>query len=420
MGVILQHHDSIGKVSSSMLEAWLSFCPVFACLGLLLLGQEVPEEGSDLGRRSAGEGSISQRKDGRWQAALQVDGVRKTVYGRTRKEAAQKLAALQAQARRTGRLPDAGGRTVGDLLAAWIETSAPTLKARTVDTYRQTCRVYLAPLADVRLDKLAPDRIQRLYAELQARGLKRAPSRAHAVLHRACELGVLWGWLAYNPTERVIKPTYRAPRKDVWTFAELTMFLTGARHHGLYPIWLLGIVSGCRPGELRALTWSDVNLDAGTIAVRKSLQRVNGEWVLTTPKTRAGLRTIALPGEGVQALRLQRERQDLWRARATWQGWRADLVFTKPDGTPLHGGDVSQALRAECQRLGVPYPTPHGLRHLHASLLLAEGLAVPAVAARMGHASAGVTMAVYAHLVGDDTDAAEAVARALGRGGAME
>jgi integrase len=372
-----------------------------------------------MGRRSNGEGTIFERKDGRWQASLQVDGVRKTVYGKTRQEAARRLATLQRQARRTGQLADASGRTVGDLLDVWLDTTGPTLKPATIADYGKVARLYLADLAEVRLDKLTPDRIQRHYASLQARNLKRAPTKAHAVLHRACELAVLWGWLAYNPTDRVVTPRYRAPRKDVWTFAELAAFLSGAHRHALYPLWLLGVVSGCRPGELYALTWADVDLKAGTIAVTKTLARIGGEWTVTAPKTRAGVRTVTLPAEGVQALTLQRERQDRWRNRPAWQGWRADLVFTTPSGQPLHGGKVARALRGECERLGVRHLTPHQLRHLHASLLLAEGLPVPAVAARLGHANPNVTMAVYAHLVGDDAGGAEAMGRALGKGGPM-
>jgi len=370
-----------------------------------------------MGRRSNGEGTIYRRADGRWEARLQAGGVRKTVYGHTRQEAARKLEALQRQARRAGQLPDAHGRTVRDLLDAWLDTMAPTLKPATMADYAKVTRLYLAALADVRLDRLTPDRIQRHYASLQAKGLKRAPSKAHALLHRACELGVRWGWLGHNPTDRVVAPRYRPERKDVWTPAELAVFVAMASGHVLYPLWLLGIVTGCRPGELRALTWDDVDLDAGTIAVTKTLARIGGEWVVTTPKTRAGVRTVTLPPEGVQALAKQRKLQARWKRGPAWQGWRADLVFTRSNGQPLHGGKVAKALHSECDRLGLPHLTPHQLRHLHASLLLVEGLPVPAVAARLGHASPNVTMAVYAHMMGDDAAAADAVARALG--GAM-
>ena len=367
--------------------------------------------------RSRGEGTLFQRKDGRWQASLQVNGVRKTVYGRTRQEAARKLGELQRQAMDTGALPDAGTKTVNDLLDRWLETAAPTLKARTIESYEQTCRLYVRPtLGRVRIDRLAPNRIQRLYTALQKRGLRRAPAKAHAVLHRALKLAVLWGWLAENPSERVLRPQYRPQRKKVWTPWELNAFLTRTPGHWLYPMWVLGLVTGCRLGELRALAWDDVDLEAGTVCVAKTLERIQGVWSITDPKTKSGIRTVALPPEGVTALRTQKTQQAEWRAQAgdDWREW--GLVFTQWTGEPLHGATVAHGLKRECQRLGITPLTPHGLRHLHASLLLGEGLPVPLVSARLGHATPAITMAVYAHVVNQaDKTAAEAMGKVLRR-----
>ena len=89
-----------------------------------------------MSQRIHGEGSITQRRDGRWQACLMVAGVRRTVYGKTRREAAQKLAGLRRQA--AGGLPDPGKRTLGDLLTAWLETASPTLRPKTIDRDRKS------------------------------------------------------------------------------------------------------------------------------------------------------------------------------------------------------------------------------------------------------------------------------------------
>ncbi len=370
-----------------------------------------------MARRTTGEGSVCRRGDGRWQAALQVGGVRRIVYGRTRHEAYRKLANLRRQAAISGALPDLGSRTLNDLLDRWLETVATTLKPRTLADYQQTARLYLRPtLGKMRLDRLNPDSIQRAYTILQTRGRWRAAAKAHAVLHRAFKLAVLWGWLAENPAGRVLRPHYRPERKEVWTPQQLSCFLAGAKGHWLFPVWLLAIASGCRLGELCALTWDDVDLEASTIRISRALQRIGGEWVVTAPKTRSGGRTIALPAEAMQGLRRQRAQQAEWRLRAgpEWAN-AADLVFTQWSGAPLHGASVSHGLMVQCRRLGVPELTPHGLRHLHASVLLDQGLPVPAVSARLGHADSSITMRVYAHLVGRRDDAgAEAIARAIG------
>ena len=165
--------------------------------------------------------------------------------------------------------------------------------------------------------------------------------------------------------------------------------------------------TGCRVGEALALTWQDVDLGLGTIVISKSVQRVDKEWVVTSPKTRSGTRVISLPSEAVQVLRIQAE-------RCVAQGIR-DLVFPSGQGTPLHATTVAHAMRRECDRLGLCRLTPHGLRHLHASLLLAQGLPIPAVSQRLGHANAAITMSTYAHYLGrDDAPATEAIGRALG------
>ncbi len=361
-----------------------------------------------MSRRTRGEGSIIRRKDGRWQASLQVAGVRRAVYGKTRSEVAGKLHELKRQA--TGGMPDPGRRTVSDLLTAWLETAEPTLRPATFDQYQRCSRLYILPtLGEVKLSRLEPVQIERLLAGIQAKGHRRTASLTYAILHRAGVFAVRWRWLPENPCTRVQKPQWRAPRKTVWTQDQLHTFLIGAREHRLFPLWHTLLATGCRLGELLALTWQDVDLDMAVIHISKTLQRIGGEWVIGEPKTASGMRTVTLPAEAVQVLRQQRGRQLLG-------GLASELVFPNLAGHPLHISTVEHALARECDRLGLPRVTPHGLRHLHASLLLAEGLPLPAVSARLGHANTQVTATVYAHALPGQDDGARAIARALGGG----
>lgn len=367
-----------------------------------------------MARRSNGEGAITRRKDGRWQASLQMDGKRKTVYGKTRAEAAAKLAELQRQAAKAGSLPDPGRRTVGDLLDAWLETVTPNLKPATIAQYTLECDKHIRPaLGNLRLAKVSPDRLQRLYAGLRKSGRGRTAELVHALLRQAFGLAVLWRWLPENPCERVVRPTHQAERKELWSPDELRRFLDGTRDHWLGPLWALLAYSGCRLGEALALEWADIDLTTGRVVVSKTIQRIGGEWVVTEPKTKAGVRVITLPAEAIDALRRQAERRLAKGMQASGGG---ALVFAS-NGQPLHRATVAHAMRRECDRLGLPPVTPHGLRHLHASLLLAQGLPVPAVSQRLGHANSAITMAVYAHAIGkDDSAATAAIARAIGAG----
>jgi integrase len=367
-------------------------------------------------RNSPGEGSIFQRRDGRWQASIMVAGVRRTVYGKTRKEAAEKLACIKQQAG-YGALPNPRQRTVSDLLDAWLAAASPTLKPRTLHDYTQEVELHIKPvLGHIRLSRLEPAHIQVLLVSVQKQGHRRLAQRLYAYLHRACKLGVMWGWLATNPVDRVLRPQCRAERKELWTPEELSAFLTSTHDHWLQPLWVFLVATGCRLGEALALCWEDVDLQARTVRIGKTLHRIGGKWVVTEPKTKSAVRTITLPPEGMAALRKQRAQQAEWRLRAGPDWTDTGLVFTGKHGQPLGQSTVNHALRRECLRLGVHVLSAHSLRHLHASLLLAEGLPLPEVSRRLGHANPNITATIYAHAISTDDMAAQAIGRVLRMG----
>ena len=176
------------------------------------------------------------------------------------------------------------------------------------------------------------------------------------------------------------------------------------------------MTTGARLGELLALTWNDVDLADGSVMIIKATQRIHGEQVTTTPKTQSGIRAISLPADVGQVLKMWRVEQAEQRLRMSADWAAANLVFSGARGQPLSANTVQDCLPRECDRLDLPRVTPHSLRHLHASLLLAEGLPITAVSKRLGHANAAVTMTIYAHALDNgDAQATEAIGRALAR-----
>ncbi|HEX2988969.1 MAG TPA: site-specific integrase [Chloroflexota bacterium] len=349
--------------------------------------------------RTYGVGSVYQRKsDGRWVAKLGNDGKPITRYAATEKEAKTILVALQRECGQNGTLATPGNRTVNDLLDLWLQTAQPNLKPRTFHDYQARCKRHLRPvLGHVKLSKLSPERVQAFYTKLLSCGIEREALYSHAMLHRACKMAVLWGWLAQNPCDRVIRPKHQAERKEMWSIEELHRFLEGTRDQWLHPLWVVAASTGCRLSELQGLRWQDVDLAASTLRVSRSLHRIEGQWVESTPKTRAGNRTMVLPAAAVAALKGQRAQQAEWRLKAGPQWQDTALVFTGEHGQPLAQSTVQKAMHREIERLDLPPLTPHGLRHMAASLLLSKGLPVPAVSARLGHASPNITMSIYAH-----------------------
>jgi integrase len=200
----------------------------------------------------------------------------------------------------------------------------------------------------------------------------------------------------------------------------LALFLDSAKEHWLYPLWLLAVATGARVGELLALQWSDVDFRACVISIAKAGQYIDGRWVVTEPKTQSSSRVVTLPAAAVAALHRQKSQQLQLKLRAgqCWQ--ERGLVFTQRNGAPLHATDVANAFRKLCQKLQLRPIRIHDLRHLHASLLLREGLSLADVSKRLGHANVHVTASIYAHAIDrGDERAAVAIGRVLhGRGGA--
>jgi len=365
-----------------------------------------------MSRRSAGEGSIVRRADGRWMARLQVDGVRQVVYGKTRTEAANKLNEVKRQAAQAGALPDDGRHTLNDLLDAWLQAVIHRLRPTTVEHYALLAETYLRPsLGELPLRKVSPQRVQRLYASMQEEGHHRTAQLVACVLRQALELGVRWNWVAFNAAKRTLAPTWRPQRKAVWSVAEFSTFLRGAEAHTFWPLWAFILATGCRLGEALGLVWDCVDLERGSVDISHTLVRVGGEYRLQRPKTQAGERTVTLPLLGLEALQRQRAEQDDGRSAV---GTLWPLVFPGATGNPLHRSTVAHALRRECERLGLPPLSPHGMRHQHASLLLAQRLPIPDVSQRLGHANSAITMSTYAHaLHQSDKAASQAIERAV-------
>lgn len=176
-------------------------------------------------------------------------------------------------------------------------------------------------------------------------------------------------------------------------------------------VYLIGY-TGLRRGEACGLRWSDVDLEAGRLVVRQQAQNVHGEIVFSDLKTENAHRSIAMDGETVAMLRAHKARQAQWRL-AIGPGWRdTGLVFTREDGSPFDPGMLTKTFHYLVKRSGLPLINVHGLRHSHASHLLAAGVPALVVSKRLGHSSVTFTQDRYGHLLPDSQDS---VVAALGR-----
>ncbi|MFJ3586003.1 tyrosine-type recombinase/integrase [Streptomyces sp. NPDC090127] len=380
--------------------------------------------------RANGEGTIYQRKDGRWEAAgyvLASDGTRKRVrvYGSTRREAADKLAEKIADSNRG--LPVAtADSTVGDYLTYWLGSVAVhRLRENTHTRYTACVRLHLIPgLGTKKIARLTAKDVRTFLDRLRTtcrcctQGLdterqaccaigeccqkQLSPSTliyVHSVLKSALEHAVREDELPRNVARNVKTTTNRPRRFQPLTATEARRFLDAARADRLHSLYELALRTGLRKGELLGLHWEDLDLNAGTASIRHSLQRTRTGGLTHLPtKTRASERRIALPTECIHSLKKRKERQDRERETAGSAWSDGGHVFTTPAGRPLDPANLTRRFRTFLDRAGLRRIRFHDLRHSTATLLLEQGVDLVVIKELLGHAHIGVTAGVYAHV----------------------
>ncbi len=297
-------------------------------------------------RNAAGESSIYRDDAGRWHGyvsmGLKENGQRdrRHVSGTKRADVVAKVRALETK--RDAGAAEAAGRapSVGDWLDHWLEhIAARRVRPRTLESYCATVRLHLRPgIGHHRLDRLQPEHLEHLYGALSDKGLAPASVlRAHRVLSRALRVASQRGKVARNVATLVDPPTVKRPVTALPLSAEeARRGLTTAQEVRNAARWTVALAVGLRQSEALGLRWSDVDLDAGTLSVRRGLHRVAGQGlVYEEPKAERSRRTVALPGQLVEGLRSHRaaQLQERLAAGALWQDH--DLVFAQVNGPPL-------------------------------------------------------------------------------------
>jgi integrase len=206
------------------------------------------------------------------------------------------------------------------------------------------------------------------------------------------------------------------PGRDYLDADQLRRLLAVGTEYRIGALVTVAATTGLRQGELLGLSWSAIDLDAGTLTVRRSMARAwDGGYALAEPKTGRSRRTIHLPAAAIQALRREQREQEAAQSAAgsAWQD-RDGLVFTDAIGRPLYPTAVHRAFHALLKAAGLP-PVPfHGLRHSAATALLSAGVPLRVVSDLLGHAGIAITADYYAHVEKQlRRDAADAMDRAL-------
>jgi integrase len=235
------------------------------------------------------------------------------------------------------------------------------------------------------------------------------------VLRKAVKVAERWGLVGRSVVKLTDAPRVKRAEVQPLTPEEARRLLEAVKGDRWGALYTLAITTGLRQGEVLGLGWADVDLEAGSITVRRALQRVNGKLQFVDPKSERSRRRAELPPITISRLREHRAAQNRDRLIAG-PDWRdTGLVFTTSIGTPLDGGNVTKRFQRILAEANLPRQRFHDLRHAYASYLISEGLGPRQVMEALGHSQISITMNTYGHIFPAATrESANAIQRALG------
>jgi integrase len=199
-----------------------------------------------------------------------------------------------------------------------------------------------------------------------------------------------------NVAKLVHPPKQDRVERRPFTVEQMAALFEATADDRIGPLVVLSATTGLRQGEALALRWEDVDLDAGVLGVRHTLDVRTQE--LAPTKTDRSRRTVHLPALTLTALRDQRRRQLEERLRAGHRWQDHGFVFASTIGTALDARNVVRRYHAMRQQAGLPNLPWHHLRHFAASALLEAGEDLFVVSRVLGHTSVATTASFYGHV----------------------
>ena len=352
-----------------------------------------------------------QRKDGLWECRYTVGidpgsgkTIRKSVYGKTAQEAAEKLRAATA-AIDAGTYQEPQRMRLKEWLEIWQEEYTTGIKASTRKVYADNVRLHIIPaLGMIRLCDLSPHDVQRFLNELQ-RGDKPLSAKTvkniHGTLCKALSEAQRVKYLSGNPASGAILP--KVKRKEIMYFEpeEIQAFTAAAKGNPSEAVFFLALNTGLRLSELLGLRWSRVDFGESMLTVDAQLLIARGKGsarVLGVPKNSEKRRFKVAPSV-VSCLRGIQRQQKEWRLKAG-EVWSNDdgLVFTDEVGRSISHKTIEDRFRAIMAKAGLMGRTFHSLRHTFAIEAIRAGVDVKTVSEMLGHASTSFTLDVYADM----------------------
>ena len=370
-------------------------------------------------KRGHNEGSIKERKDGRYEVRVTAGydfetGKQKRIsyYARTKSEAIQKLHEEEYKIHFQKQV-DPTSTTFLDWLRLWLETYMKnTLKQSTYVSYRGYIENHIAPaFPTLKLKDLTTKLLQDFYNYKQStEGLSpKTISNLHRCLHKAMKQAVLEHYIDYNPCDAVNLPRNEKPQIEIFT-REQQQLLTYTSYQFRYGIFIrLVLATGIRMGELLGLRWEDIDFNKRMLSIRRTLNRLpkvdydgignSTEIVIQEPKTKNSIRSIPLISNITNELQQWKtvQKTDAMTAGNAYQD--SGFLVTNPFGGYVEPRTFKDFYDEILNASGLGHHTFHALRHTFATRAMEQGMDAKTTSILLGHSSVSFTLDTYTHVL---------------------
>lgn len=303
-------------------------------------------------------------------------------------------------------------KTVETFLIEWLEIKKSSISPASYESYERTIRIHILPIiGPFKLENLTKKQMQRYISDLTKNGISaRLVHYIHMILSQAFDQAITWNMISQNPIKNVTLPQYRRKDKVIWTLKEFSNFQLTIKGHPMELIFLLYSATGCRRGEILALTWDCVDYENNGIHIKKSL---SPKKEIGQTKTEGSNRFISLPAPIMDMLKAHQSNQEIMLGTLGTAN-KYNAVFLSKNNTLYYPKNVLDSFKRLCKQAQVPVINIHSLRHLQASWLIADGLDIKTIQNRLGHSRAQTTLDVYGHMLNHQQQvAANAIANRI-------
>lgn len=378
--------------------------------------------------RGRGEGSVYERKDGKWEGRVSlgvVNGkrVRRSVYGATKAEALRALSRAQLEAGQG--YPDADRLTLTEYLHRWLDDVVDrTTRYKTAKSYRETVENHIIPhVGHVPLSKVSPLTMDGLIAALETatmptpdgkstRSVGTATQRYACVVFRiAIRSAARKEVIPRNPFADVRLKTIKSVARPTWTMEDAQRFFATAAVEAprLWAFFVLAVALGLRHSEILGLKFSDFDFEANTVEIKRRIderhardadgKRIWGriDYVEAEVKTANSEAIIPVPMDAMAAIQKQRALRAV-ETLAKPKNPRSDYVFVTKTGTIYAQGNVRHTYKLLVAKAGLKTIRIHDLRHTCATVLLQSGCTIEEIAVLLRHSDPALTQRTYAHV----------------------